>query len=139
MMMMMMIAIMMMIGDENDDFGHPLGLNICLRCSGPPTLPMCYAKQLKSLVKFQEFQALQTQAEQLHSADQAAIVAVTRPWCCMKRNNFNKVMRGVKEYRLELTSYSVKDSNSPGSLRAMNEQRRGGEQWWTEDSSLRTI
>ena len=32
---------------------------------------MCYAKQLKSLV---EFQALQTQAEQLHSADQAAIV-----------------------------------------------------------------
>ena len=29
---------------------------------------MCYAKQLKSLV---EFQALQTQAEQLHSADQA--------------------------------------------------------------------
>ena len=35
---------------------------------------MCYAKQLKSLVEFQEFQALQTQAEQLHSADQAAIV-----------------------------------------------------------------
>ena len=35
---------------------------------------MCYAKQLKSLVEFQEFQALQTKAEQLHSADQAAIV-----------------------------------------------------------------
>ena len=32
---------------------------------------MCYAKQLKSLVEFQEFQALQTKAEQLHSADQA--------------------------------------------------------------------
>ena len=60
MMMMMMIAIMMMIGDENDDFGHPLGLNICLRCSGPPTLPMCYAKQLKSLVEFKEFQTLQS-------------------------------------------------------------------------------
>ena len=35
---------------------------------------MCYAKQVKSLVESQEFQALQTQAEQLHSADQAAIV-----------------------------------------------------------------
>ena len=35
---------------------------------------MCYARQLKSLVEFQEFQALQTQAEQLHGADQAAIV-----------------------------------------------------------------
>ena len=96
-------------------------------------------KEIKSLVEFQEFQALQTQAEQLHSAHQAAIVAVTRLWCCMKRNNFNKMMRGVKEYRLELTSYSVKDSNSPGSLRAMNEQSRGGERWWTEESSLRTI
>ena len=32
------------------------------------------AKQFKSLVEFQEFQALQTQAEQLPSADQAAIV-----------------------------------------------------------------
>ena len=31
-------------------------------------------KQLKSLVKFQEFEALQTQAEHLHTADQAAIV-----------------------------------------------------------------
>ena len=112
---------------------------VWLWCTGPPTLPMRYAKQLKSLVEFLEFQALQTQAEQLHSADQAGIVAVTRLWCCMKRNNFNKMMRGVKEYRLELTSYSVKDSDSPGSLRAMNEQRRGGEQWWTEDSSLRTI
>ena len=78
---------------------------------------MCYAKQLKSLV---EFQALQTQAEQLHSADQAAIVAVTRLWCCMKRNNFNKVMRGVKEYRLELTSYSVKDSNTGVSKSSKN-------------------
>ena len=28
----------------------------------------------KSLAEFQEFQALQTQGEQLHSADQAAIV-----------------------------------------------------------------
>ena len=52
-------------------FGHPLGLNLRLWCSGPPTLPIFYAKQLKSLVKFQ---ALQIQAEQLHSADQAAIV-----------------------------------------------------------------
>ena len=57
-----------------DLFGHPLGLNLRLWCSGPPTLPMFYAKQLKSLVESQEFQALQTQAKQLHSADQAAIV-----------------------------------------------------------------
>ena len=35
---------------------------------------MCYAKQLKSLVEFQGFQALQTKVEQLHSADQAAAV-----------------------------------------------------------------
>ena len=78
---MMMMAIMMMTGDDSDDFDHPLGLNIWLWCSRPPTLPMCYAKQLKSLVEFQEFQALQTTAEQLHSADQAAIVAVTRLMC----------------------------------------------------------
>ena len=35
---------------------------------------MCYAKQLKSLVELQEFQALQTQADHINSADQAAIV-----------------------------------------------------------------
>ena len=35
---------------------------------------MCYAKQVKSLVESQEFQALQTQAEQVHSADRAAVV-----------------------------------------------------------------
>ena len=35
---------------------------------------MCYAKQVKSLVESQEFQALQIQAEQVHSADRAAIV-----------------------------------------------------------------
>ena len=32
-----------------DLFGHPLGLNLWLWCSGPPTLPMCYAKQLNIL------------------------------------------------------------------------------------------
>ena len=37
------------------------------------TNAMCHAKQLKSLVEFQEFQALQTQANHTHSADQAAM------------------------------------------------------------------
>ena len=35
---------------------------------------MCYAKQLKSLMEFQELQALKTLAEHINSADQAAIV-----------------------------------------------------------------
>ena len=35
---------------------------------------MCYAKQLKSLMEFQELQALKTLAEHKNSADQAAIV-----------------------------------------------------------------
>ena len=35
---------------------------------------MCYAKQLKSLVEFLEFQALLTQADYIHSAAQAVIV-----------------------------------------------------------------
>ena len=35
---------------------------------------MCYAKQVKSLVESQEFQALQIQAEHVHSADRAADV-----------------------------------------------------------------
>ena len=29
-----------------DFFGHPLGLNLWLWYSGPPSLPICYAKQL---------------------------------------------------------------------------------------------
>ena len=29
-----------------DLFGHPLGLNLWLWYSGPPSLPICYAKQL---------------------------------------------------------------------------------------------
>ena len=34
----------------SDLFDTTLGLNLWLWCSGPPTLPMCYANQLKSLV-----------------------------------------------------------------------------------------
>ena len=34
---------------------------------------MCYAKQLKSLMEFQELQALKTLAEHKNSAEQAAI------------------------------------------------------------------